>query len=210
MAQAFITDMQMPKTFWYWALRQSIQVMNYIPCTVSGVSTTPHELVYGIKPDLRALFHLFSTWYFCELKYSNLHHSGISTSTSMQGIAIGLCRKTDGMLFYSPHSKEILTSSDYKLDEGHHTPTVFNLPYDGANFVGLYNHNNSSSFESYPEGTPVSYPTKLHSSSNHTTLICGMVISVPISHPQSGIPISDKEASSYIIWLIDGSTRQVS
>lgn len=57
MARAFITDMQMPKNFWYCTLRQSIHVMNYFPCTVSGVSTTPHELVYGIKPDLCVLFH---------------------------------------------------------------------------------------------------------------------------------------------------------
>jgi hypothetical protein len=45
MAQAFVTDMQMPNSFWYWALRQAIQVMDCIPCTVSGISTTPHELV---------------------------------------------------------------------------------------------------------------------------------------------------------------------
>jgi len=83
MAQAFITDMQMPKNFWYWALCQSIQVMNYIPCTVSGMSTTPHELVYGTKPDLHVLFRLFSTGYFRKLKDSSYHRSGISTSTSM-------------------------------------------------------------------------------------------------------------------------------
>jgi hypothetical protein len=52
MARAFVTDMQMPRSFWYWALRQAVQVMNYFPCTVAGISTTPHELVYGIKPDL--------------------------------------------------------------------------------------------------------------------------------------------------------------
>jgi hypothetical protein len=64
MAQTFITDMQMPKSFWYLVLHQSIQVMNDIPCTVSGISTTSHELVYGIKPDLCILFQLFSTGYF--------------------------------------------------------------------------------------------------------------------------------------------------
>jgi hypothetical protein len=63
MARAFVMDMQMPRSFWYWALRQSIQVMNCFPCTVTGISTTPHELVYGIKPDLRILFRLFSTGY---------------------------------------------------------------------------------------------------------------------------------------------------
>jgi hypothetical protein len=210
MARAFITDMQMLKNFWYWALCQSIQVMNYMPCTVSGVSTTPHQLVYGVKPDLRILFCLFSTGYFRKLKDNTLHYSGISTSTSMQGIAIGRCRKTDGMLFYSPHSKEIFTSSDYKLDEGRHTPTAFNLPYDKGIFIGLYNHHNSSLIEPYPEGTPVSYPTKIHPSSDHTTFMHGMVISVPIPHPQSHIPLSAQEASPYTIRLIDSSIHQVS
>lgn len=73
MARAFITDMQMPKNFWYWAFRQSNQVMNYFPCTVSGVSNIPHELVYGIKPDLCISFCLFSTGYFRKIK-DGTHH----------------------------------------------------------------------------------------------------------------------------------------
>jgi hypothetical protein len=127
MARAFVTDMQMPKSFWYWAIRQAIQVMNYIPCHVSGISTTPHELVYGIKPDLRALFRLFSTGYFRHSRDGSHHRSGISAARSFQGIALGRCRKSDGMIFYSPHTKELYISSDYKLDEGRHTPNAFNL-----------------------------------------------------------------------------------
>lgn len=184
MARAFITGMQMPKNFWYWALHQSIQVMSYILCTVSGISTTPHKLVYSVKPDLRILFCLFSTGYFRKAK--------------------------DGMLYYSPHSKEIITSSDYKLDEGRHTPIAFNLPYDGGIFVSLYNHNSSSSFEPYPEGTSLSYSIKLNQSDKHTTNMRGTVISIPIPYPQSGLPASDKEASSYVIRLIDGSIHRVS
>jgi hypothetical protein len=76
--------------------------------------------------------------------------------------------------------------------------------------LDFYNHKSSSLFEPYPEGTPVSYPTKLHSSSQHTTFMRGMVISVPISSPHSGIPISDVEASPCIIRLIDGLVHQVS
>jgi hypothetical protein len=49
MGRYFITDMQMPRQYWYWALGQSVQVMNYIPCSVEGISTTPHELVYGVN-----------------------------------------------------------------------------------------------------------------------------------------------------------------
>jgi len=61
MAHAYITGMQMPKAYWYWALPQSVQAMNYLPCTVEGFLTIPHELVYGVKPDLQALFCMFST-----------------------------------------------------------------------------------------------------------------------------------------------------
>jgi hypothetical protein len=173
--------------------------MNYIPCTVSGISTTPHELVYGIKPYLHVLFRLFSTGYFRKIRANSIHQSGIVTSTSMQGIALGRCCKTDGMIFYSPHSKELYMSLDYKLDEGCHTPTAFNLHYDGGIFIGQYNHNTSSSFEPYPEGTLVSYPTQINPSSNTTTLMRGIVIPVPIP------PISQIRMPPHILlsWLMD-------
>jgi len=46
---AFITYKQMPHQYRHWTW-QSVQVLNRIPCTVEGISTTPHELVYGVKP----------------------------------------------------------------------------------------------------------------------------------------------------------------
>ena len=128
----------------------------------------------------------------------------------MQGIALGRCRKTDGMIFYPPHSKELYVSSDYKIDEGRHTPTAFNLHYDGGIFVGQYSHNTSSSCEPYPEGTIVSYPTRINPSSNTTTMMRGIVISVPITSSLHGLPPSDRDASPYIIKLVDGSIHQVS
>jgi hypothetical protein len=63
MARAYITDMQMPRSYWFWALRHANQVANYIPCKVNDELTTPFELVYGVKPDYRILFRLFSTVY---------------------------------------------------------------------------------------------------------------------------------------------------
>jgi len=128
----------------------------------------------------------------------------------MQGIAMGRCRKSDGMIFYSPHSKELYISSDYKLDEGRHTPTAFHLPYNGGIFVGFYNHNHSSTFEPFPEGTSVSYPIKLNFSSPNATYMRGTVISIPIPQQRSGIPLSDQDDSPNVIRLIDGSVHQVS
>jgi hypothetical protein len=82
-------QLQMPKSYWYWAISQGVQAMNYIPCSVAGVSTTPHELTYGVKPDLCFLFRLFSVGFFHHGKDGPHHQSGISDSHSMQGIALG-------------------------------------------------------------------------------------------------------------------------
>ncbi len=71
------------------ALRQSVQVLNHIPCTVEGISTTPHESACGIKPDLRLLFRLFFTGFFKHNRDGSQHQAEISDSKSMQGIAIG-------------------------------------------------------------------------------------------------------------------------
>ncbi len=155
---------------------------NYIPCSVEGISTTPHELAYGVKPDLRVLFRMFSTGFFRHQRDGSQHCSGISDSKTMQGITLGSCWKSDGMLFYCPHNKQIYTSSDYKLDEGKNTPNTFNLHYDGGIFIGLYNNQSpNNSIKPFPEGTSVSYPTKCPHNPSNTILMRGTVISVPLS-----------------------------
>jgi hypothetical protein len=75
---------------------------------VEGIPNTPHELVFGVKPDLQVLFHLFSTGFFQKLHDGNHHQSDISESRSI-------------------HNKQLYTSSDYKLDKGRSTPNTFNL-----------------------------------------------------------------------------------
>jgi hypothetical protein len=77
MARSYVTDMQMPRSFRYWALQQAVFVLNFLPCTVSQVLTSPHELVYGVKPNYRLLFHLFSTGYFKHTTDGTHHHDGI-------------------------------------------------------------------------------------------------------------------------------------
>ena len=128
----------------------------------------------------------------------------------MQGIAIGRCRKTDGLLFYSPHTKQIYTTGDYKLDEGRNTPQTFNLQYDGGIFLDLYDHNTmNTSIEPYPEGTPVVMQIQLGISEKPVTMR-GSVISVPIPVSGSQLPANDGDAPPYVIRLVDGSTHRIS
>lgn len=62
--------------------------------SVSGILTTSYELVYGVKPDYRLLFCLFSTGYFKHSSDGSRCRDGITEATSMAGIAIGHCRKS--------------------------------------------------------------------------------------------------------------------
>jgi len=130
----------------------------------------------------------------------------------MQGIALGRCRKSDGMIFYSPHTKELYVSSDYKLNEGHHTPTMFNLRFDGGIFLGLHNHYSSknSTIEPLPQGTPVSFPTMSNNNSKSPVFMLGDIISVPIPMSPSQLPLSDRDSPPYTIKLVDGCIHEVS
>ena len=64
MARSHITDMQMPRSHWFWAMCHAVQVMNHLPVKVNGELTSPFEFVHGVKPDYQALFRLFSTVHF--------------------------------------------------------------------------------------------------------------------------------------------------
>ena len=80
-------------------------------------------------------------------------------TTSLQVIVVGHCKKSNGFVFYSPHSKQFYHSSDYKMDEGHPTPTLFSLQYDGDIFIGLYDRSSmATGVEPFPAGAAVIWP----------------------------------------------------
>jgi hypothetical protein len=128
----------------------------------------------------------------------------------MKGIALSRCRKSDGMIFYCPHKKQLYTSSDYELDEGCNTPTTFDLHYDGDIFIGLYkNQANNNSIDPFPKGTSVLFPRK-DPRSNDIITMHGTAISVYINTGSSQVPINNATSPLYIIRLGEGSTHNVS
>ena len=196
MAWSYITDMQMPCEYWYWAVWHAIQVSNYLPSTVNGVATTSFELVHGVKPDYSVLFRLFSTGFFRHTRDSTRARDGFEAKM-LQGIVIGRCHQSDGLLFYSPHTRQIYHSSDYKLDEGRSTPNTFNLRYDGGIFVGLYDNGPPSlGTEPYPEGTTIVWPLRQN---NNMVKMHGTVISVPLSTTLTQLPSSSADEPPYTI-----------
>eukprot|EP00978_Attheya_sp_CCMP212_P027372 scaffold91642_cov45-Attheya_sp.AAC.2 len=64
MARAYLTDRQMPRSYWFYAIRHAAQMMNHAPGRLKSQLTTPFELVLNRKPDGRIFFELFSVGYF--------------------------------------------------------------------------------------------------------------------------------------------------
>ena len=133
MARRYMTDKQMPRNFWYWAIRHSNRISNLFPLKCNDVITTSFKLVYGVKPDYRQLFRLFSTAYLSHTK-DNTHTCTTTDPHSLQGIAVGYSDRANGMEIYNPNSKQLYTTTVYRLDEQNETRNHFNLHYDGAMF----------------------------------------------------------------------------
>ena len=197
MARAFINDKQMPRSYWYWAVQHASRVHNVFPLKFDGQLTTSHELVYKSKPDYRQLFRLFSTTYFSHHKDNNKERSNVQSHT-LAGIAVGWSDVANGLQVYNPHSKELYTTSVFKIDEHNATKSYFNITYDGGMFCNLYSvDSRQNTPEHYPIGTAVSIP----SNTGHTA---GYVLSVPASES----PHDDSDPN-YTIQLLTGGTTFV-
>ena len=138
MATSWLTSNLLPSRFWFFALKRAAEVSNYLPITIDNQITTPFELVYKIKPDLRVIFPIFSVAYVHKTRDGTTNcltfHSNI-----LRCIAVGRHDFSDQLIFYHPPTKQIVCSDDYTLDkELLCSGPCFHLDYDG----GLYIYQN--------------------------------------------------------------------
>ncbi len=151
MARRYLTDKQIPRQYWYLALRHSNRISNIFPLCCNNTITTSHELLYGTKPDYRQLFRLFSTAYLSHHK-DNTHPRTTAEPHTLQGITVGFSNKANGMEIYNPSTKQLYTTTVYRLDENNKTRHHFNLHFYGAMFFGLYSaQSNQTSAEQSPQ-----------------------------------------------------------
>ena len=60
MAQAYLTEKQMPWSYWFFAITHAARMTNAIPGKVDGGLASPFLLVHGIGHDERTWIPLFS------------------------------------------------------------------------------------------------------------------------------------------------------
>ena len=195
MARAYITNKQIPRSYWYWAIRHTARIHNIYPIQNDSKITIPYELVYNELPDYRQLIRLFSTTYFAHTKDGVKRRSPFQAHT-LQGIAIGWSEVANGLEIYNPITKQIYTSTVFKIDELNATRSLFNLQYNGGIFQGLLSVDSTShSTTTYPLGTPVAIPTSTNTQK-------GYINSIP----------SDAESNQdtfYTVQLSNGQTTTI-
>jgi len=187
MARSWLISALLPSEFWWYALKRATEVSNYMPLKLNGKLTTPHELVYQHKVDLRNIFPLFS------VAYPKYKSKANTDAQSCKAILVGRSDHTHNLEFYHPPTKNIITTSTYQLDESMTAGPVFNLPFDGGLFINKYCEHNEKLRP--PKFTP---ETTVYLQNINNSYIKAEIINIPTT--QEGI---------YTIQYDDGSIHQI-
>ena len=110
-------------------MKRAVEVSNMLPTfhMKTANPTTPHELFYGEKPDLRTLVPMFSVAYITQPNLSKYH------SNAIKCICVGRCSTSNGLKFYHPPTKRLFTNGNVvKFDLTLPVGPQFNESYDGS------------------------------------------------------------------------------
>ena len=104
MARSYVTDKQVGREFWYYAIAHAALMVNQVPGRLGRKLTTPFELVHGVKPDSKTWFELFSIGYWKQ-KNDNKESRSNTEDQALDGIAVGRDEQTNTIIFYNPLTK---------------------------------------------------------------------------------------------------------
>ncbi len=197
MAHAYLTEKQMPWTFWFYAIVYSARMMSPIPGKFGGKLAPPFLLVHGLGHDERTWFPLFSICYFHHKKDGNVPRSHCQSHT-IDGIAIGHSPTLNALLVYNPRTRHYYEPNSYRLDPYRLPSSVYpSLKYDGGLFCSLLCDKNVPVEELYPPGTRVE---RMDPATN--MLLAGMVMDIPLSTSPSG-------STSYQVLFDNGTLASI-
>ncbi len=204
MACAFLTEKQMPRTFWYYAITHSARLMNAIPGKHSGRLAYPFLLVHGIGHDERTWIPIFSLCYFHHVRDGDADRSKLQAQT-MDGIIIGCSPTSNALLVYNPRNCQYYEPDSYRLDPYCLPGSAYpNIKYDGGLFCSLLWDDNPQFEEKYPPGTRVE---RLDPTSN--MLLSGTIMDIPFPPTESSSSSDDIHDRLYTILFDNGTTTLI-
>lgn len=214
MGRAYMSEKQMPRDYWFFAIRQAVLMLNQTPGRLGRKLTTPYELVHGVKPDSRTWFELFSVGFFAhDTDLATNEARTTSQAQTIAGIAVGRDASTNTITFYSPVTRKYYRPPAFKLDESLLPTTMFpkHIHYDGGLTCGRLRHNTDPTPEPFPPGTRVTITRDGVSSTGtiqnvpifHTSIVS------PSSSDDSSTSESSPSSSSYVVHFDDGTSADV-
>jgi hypothetical protein len=182
MSRAYLTEKQMPPSFWFFSIVHSAWMMNAIPGKLHGKLASPFLLVHGVGHDKRTWLPLFLLCYFHHNKDGGMARSHNQAHT-MDGIALGRSPTSNALLVYNPRTKKYYEPDSYRLDPYRLPSSVYpSLTYNGGLFCLLYRDNNPLMEEKYPPGTRVE---RINPTTN--MLLAGTVMDIPLHSDPDGL-----------------------
>ena len=215
MARAFITEKQVGRKFWYFAVQHSSMMPNQVPCRLGITLTSPFELGHNSKPDSNTWFELLSIGYFNYDTDNSESRSKLQAYT-LDGIAVGRYDRSNFIIFYNPITSSYYRPPAFQLDESRLPITKFHnsLRFDGGLTCGLLRNKNDLIHETFPPDTRMSIQ-------HNDTLARGTINNIPIpafpilrpAASPSTEPLEDESITSdeqksppYVIILDSGTT----
>ena len=126
MSRSYLTDQQIPRENWYYAISHSTYMINLCPGKLFCCLMTPHEIVYGVKPDSWSLLTIFSVGYLYQKKDGAATRSTTKSKT-LAGIDIFRVTNSNEIQFYNPVIRSFYTTRDCNIDMECHKNTHFCL-----------------------------------------------------------------------------------
>ncbi|KAL7483059.1 hypothetical protein ACHAW6_008707 [Cyclotella cf. meneghiniana] len=213
MARAYITEKQVSREFWYFAVRHTAIMINQIPGHIGGCLTTP-EPVYGTKPDSSTGFELFSICYF-DHKIEGAASKSNTEVQTLAGIAVRRCEKSNTIQFYNPLTRGYYSPPVFKLDKGQLPISLFptKITFDGGIVCGLQSNNTDPAPELFPPGTQVN--VLINCTTQRGTIQHGPMPPSPILEdsavimPEGGIEHIQNGCQHHTILLDDNTTTEL-
>jgi hypothetical protein len=112
---AYLTEKQMPWSYWFYAITHAAHMMNAILGKHSGHLASPFLLVHGVGHDEPTWIPLFTLCYFHHVHDGNQKWSKHQAHT-MDGIVNGWSLTSNALLVYNPRNKQYYEPDSYCLD----------------------------------------------------------------------------------------------
>ena len=192
MARAWLSSSLLPSKFWWFAMKRATEISNYLPIRINNQYSTPLELAYGLKPNLKNLFPMFSVAYITRFRDGNITRKNVH-SHSIRAILVGRDPFSNACLFYHPGTQRTITSDEFVIDETLCAGPAFHLEYDGGLYFNKYSDHSDTI------RPPLFTPDQTVFSTTTTPALQGKILTIP-SSPTNRI---------YTIQLLDGSIHQI-